>query len=64
MHLFAWDGMSNTGSNAESGVYHINAKYEDPDGNDFDTRLGAYPIESVRFEEGKALVKLGSSYVH
>jgi hypothetical protein len=37
--------------------------YSDPDGNVLQTRLGAYPIESVRFENGNTLVKLGSSYV-
>jgi len=63
VYQFEWDGFKKNGDNAESGVYHINAKYRDPELNEHSTRLGAYPIESVKFEEGKAFVKLGSSYV-
>ena len=63
VYQFSWDGLNSAGEIAESGIYHVNSKYTDPDGNVQNTRLGAYPIESVRFEEGKALVKLGSNYV-
>ena len=63
VYQFSWDGMTSSGSNADSGVYHVNSQYNDPNGDEHKTRLGAYPIESVRFEDGKALVKLGSSYV-
>lgn len=63
VYQFTWDGLDNEGNPADSGIYRVNSKYTDPDGKSHTTRLGAYPIESVRFEDGKALVKLGSSYV-
>ena len=63
VYQFDWDGITSSGNLAESGVYRVNANYSDPDGNSLQTRLGAYPIESVRFEDGKALVKVGSNYV-
>ena len=63
VYAFNWDGSTSAGAQATSGIYHINATYSDPNGNTLQTRLGAYPIESVRFEEGKTLVKVGSSYV-
>ena len=63
VYQFDWDGLDNGGNPSEDGLYYVTASYSDPDGNTLDTRLGAYPIESVRFDEGKTLVKVGSSYV-
>ena len=63
VYKFDWNGEDSSGNIVQSGIYHVNAKYNDPDGNSLETRLGAYPIESVRFEDGKALVKVGSNYV-
>ncbi|WP_373071825.1 flagellar hook capping FlgD N-terminal domain-containing protein [Sulfurimonas sp.] len=63
VYQFDWDGKNVLGNNAESGIYRVNSTYYSPDGTKQETRLGAYPIESVRFEDGKALVKLGSNYV-
>lgn len=63
VYQFDWDGLDNAGNAANSGVYYVTANYTDPDGNDLETRLGAYPIESVRFDAGQTLVKVGSSYV-
>lgn len=63
VYQFTWDGTDTNGSFAESGIYHISASYSDPDGNALETRLGAYPIESVRFEGSDTFVKVGSSYV-
>ncbi len=62
VHNFTWDGKVN-GESVEDGLYYVTANYNDTSGNTHETRVGTYPIESVRFEEGKALVKLGSSYV-
>jgi len=59
---FTWDGKVN-GEPVEDGLYYVTANYNDASGNNHETRVGTYPIESVRFEEGEALVKLGSSYV-
>ena len=63
VYKFTWDGTDSNGGAADSGIYHINSDYADSNGNAQKTRLGAYPIEAVRFDQGKALVKVGSSYV-
>jgi len=63
VYQFTWDGTTTTGEMADSGIYRVNSSYTDPEGNALKTRLGAYPIESVRFEEGATLVKVGSNYV-
>lgn len=60
---FEWDGSQSNGTKAEDGVYYIEAKYTDADNQERTTRVGAYPIESVRFDEGETMVKLGSNYV-
>ncbi len=63
VYQFDWDGSDNSGNAAESGLYYVTASYRTPDGQDLETRLGAYPIESVRFDGANTLVKVGSSYV-
>jgi len=63
VYKFTWDGSNSSGNQADDGIYHVNAQYTDGDGNTQKTRLGAYPIESVRFDSGKTLVKVGSNYV-
>ncbi len=60
---FTWDGTLSSGEYADPATYYVTASYKDPQGNDLTTRLGTYPIESVRFEEGNTLVKVGSNYV-
>ncbi len=63
VYKFAWDGLDVNGNPVDSGNFHVNASYVDSSGAKQETRLGAYPIESVKFDSGKALLKLGSSYV-
>lgn len=63
VYRFDWDGKTAAGEAAEAGFYHINASYIDTNSQTQLTRMGAYPIESVRFDEGETLVKVGSSYV-
>jgi len=63
VYQFTWDGTDESGNQASSAVYHVNAQYNDTNGVIQQTRLGAYPIESVRFDQGKTLVKVGSNYV-
>ncbi len=60
---FEWDGKDSSGNRVDEGIYYITAKYSDTEGVSHETRVGLYPIESVRFDEGKTLVKLGSSYI-
>ena len=63
VYQFTWDGTDGLGNQADSAIYHVNAQYVDANGDTQQTRLGAYPIESVRFDQGNTLVKVGSSYV-
>ena len=63
VYSFTWDGTDSTGNSVDGGVYHVNASYTDANNAAQTTRLGAYPIDAVRFENGSALVKLGSNYV-
>ena len=63
VYQFTWDGTTASGDNADSAIYYITASYSDPNGTTHATSLGAYPIESVRFEDGQAYFKLGSNYV-
>jgi len=60
---FDWDLTDDNGNRVKSDAYEITAEYTSPDGTSHKTALGAYPIESIRFENGKAFAKLGSNYV-
>ncbi len=60
---FDWDLTDNNGNKVKEGEYEISAEYTDPNGNSYKTYLGAYPIESIKFENGEAYAKLGSNYI-
>jgi len=60
---FDWDLTDDNGNRVKSDAYEITAEYNSPDGTSHKTSLGAYPVESIRFENGKAFAKLGSNYV-
>jgi len=61
VQAFQWDGTDNSGNQVAEGSYSITADYSD--GTDsYMTAYGVYPIESVRFDSGKALLKMGSNY--
>ena len=63
VYQFDWDGKLSDGSSADSGIYYVTSSYMGSAGEQLNTRLGSYPIESVRFDNGKTLVKVGSNYV-
>ena len=63
VYQFTWDGQDPSANAIADGVYHVNASYTDSSGKAQTTRLGAYPISSVRFDQGQTLVKVGSNYV-
>lgn len=63
VYRFNWDGITDNGNNAEKGAYQIEASASTSEGKTISTKLGAYPIESVKFDNGKASVKIGSAYV-
>lgn len=60
---FEWDGILDDGTSADSGVYYVTSSYKNTAGEEQTTRMGLYPIESVRFDSGEVFVKVGSSYV-
>lgn len=64
VYQFDWDGNLSNGSTADSGIYYVTASYLSNDATQNTTRMGTYPIESVRFEGSNTLVKVGSSYVN
>jgi flagellar basal-body rod modification protein FlgD len=63
VHKFDWDGTASNGDAATSGVYYVTASYKNSAGEDLTTRMGMYPIESVRFDGASTLVKVGSNYI-
>ncbi len=63
VYQFDWDGKLADGTTAQSALYYITASYTNDSGEAKTTRMGTYPIESVRFDEGATLVKVGSAYV-
>jgi flagellar basal-body rod modification protein FlgD len=63
VYQFTWDGTDNNGEKVDSGLYYVSASYTDENDIAQKTRMGTYPIESVRFDDGKTLLKLGSSYI-
>lgn len=63
VYQFTWDGTDSSGNIVNSGMYYATASYTNPNGDALKTRVGAYPIESVRFDAGKTLLKVGSNYV-
>ena len=60
---FQWDGVSDDGEQLNPGNYYVTADYTDVNGEAQKTQFGIYPVESVRFDDGQAYMKLGSSYV-
>ena len=60
---FNWDLKDSNGKRVESDSYEISAIYTTPNGEEKQTPLGTYPIESIKFEKGEPYAKLGSSYV-
>ncbi len=60
---FFWNGTDDAGDRLEAGAYHAKLDYTASDGSSGVTQTGAYRIESVRFENGETLLKVGSHYV-
>lgn len=63
LYTYTWDGKDVAGNAVDEGVYYVTASYANAAGEDLTTRVGTYPIESVRFDEGATFVKLGSGYI-
>ena len=61
--LFDWDGRNNSDERLPEGRYTIKSEYLDINNKQQTTQFGIYPVESVRYDNGKPMMKLGSSYV-
>ncbi|MFZ2889650.1 flagellar hook capping FlgD N-terminal domain-containing protein [Sulfuricurvum sp.] len=60
---YTWDGTNTAGSTVDAGIYYVESTYTKSDNTTATTRIGRYPIESIKFDSGKTYAKLGSSYV-
>jgi flagellar basal-body rod modification protein FlgD len=60
---YKWDGKASNGETLKEGTYYIEASYSGANGITGTTRVGRYPIESIKFDSGKTLAKLGAAYV-
>lgn len=60
---YTWDGTDSNGEKLKEGTYYIEASYSGSNGISGTTRVGRYPIESIKFDGGKTLAKLGATYV-
>jgi flagellar basal-body rod modification protein FlgD len=63
VNLFSWNGENNDANRAEEGSYHVSAEFIDAKGKSGESAVGTYPISSIKFDEGKTMMKLGSQYV-
>lgn len=60
---FSWDATDSNGKYVSDGAYKVVADYMDSSGKVNSVKFGEYEIESVKFNEGKALLKLGANYI-
>lgn len=60
---YSWDGLNDSGKALDAGIYYAEASYTKTDGTSGTSRVGIYPIESIKFDSGKTYAKLGSGYV-
>lgn len=60
---YSWDGTNSAGTALESGTYYVESTYTKADGTSATTRIGRYPIESIKFDSGTTYAKLGSNYI-
>lgn len=63
VYQFTWNGKDSKGNMADAGTYHVSATYLDSDNQTRSTRVGTYPIDSVKFDGETTLLGVGSSYV-
>jgi flagellar basal-body rod modification protein FlgD len=60
---YSWDGKNEAGATVDAGIYYVESTYNKADNTSATTRVGRYPIESIKFDSGKTYAKLGSSYI-
>jgi len=59
---FAWNGTDSSGNSVADGKYTISGVYTSLNGNVNSVKHGVYPVESVKFDNGNPMLKLGSKY--
>lgn len=62
-NYFNWDLSKNDGTAAKPGSYRARIRYSDTDGKARIANFGTYPVEAVKFVDGKAQVKIGGEYI-
>jgi flagellar basal-body rod modification protein FlgD len=62
-YSFTWDGKDATGKVMDAGNYHVSVAYTDSTGNSKATKVGVYPIDSVKFDGSNTLLGVGPNYV-
>ena len=63
VYQFTWDGTDSAGNIVDPGLYHVNASYLDNNDQTQYTRVGAYPIESVKFDGANTYLRVGGGFV-
>ena len=63
MLSFTWNGTSDTGATTKKGNYKIFANYTGKDAKVHKINIGTSIVESVKFDKGQPLLKLGDKYV-
>jgi flagellar basal-body rod modification protein FlgD len=60
---FKWNGKDDNGNPVDDGEYSIEADYTTTNNKKETAKLGYYPITSVKFDNGKTLVKMADNYI-
>jgi len=63
VYTYSWDGKDASGNEVDEGLYHVEASYNNSAGDSLTTKVGTYPIESIKFKDGAAYAKVASGYV-
>jgi flagellar basal-body rod modification protein FlgD len=58
-----WEAVDKNGQSYEDGNYAVGISYTTTSGETKNGQFGVFPIEAVRFTDGEAQFKLGSTYV-
>ena len=59
----SWDGKDDSGKQLPNGAYTVSVNYTGKDVNSYKTQVGSYPVEAVKFVDGKAMIKIAGEYV-
>lgn len=63
LHEITWDGKDSKGQDVENGSYIVKVTYKNNDGAVRVANLGEYPIEGVKFINGKPKVKIAGEFI-